>query len=111
MNAGRNLRMCLSLVIGCTSLVAVDAHAFRSEYDAYEACRTAIKRGFDEWQTLDFGREYGRASTAAKGVYEFFINLQQAAGGRRVPYRARCSAEGFGAVEDLQVEHGRWKFE
>ena len=106
MATGKMFRGLMSLVMGGACLLALDAHAFRSEGDAYEACRTAIKRGFDEWRELDFDHEYGRGAAGRAGGYEFFINLERVVGSRHVPYRARCSAEGFGAVDALQVESG-----
>ena len=111
MASSKLFRGLMGLVMGGACLLALDAHAFRSEGDAYEACRTAIKRSFDEWRDVDFERQYGRSPARLAGGYELFINLERVVGSRHLPYRARCSAEGFGAVDELQVENGRWKFE
>jgi len=103
-------RTLLSVVCFGASVLASDAQAFRSEYDAYESCRTAIKRTLDQRKRLAFEPYYASAVDKRDGAWEFFINFK-IEDSEKNPYRAHCRSEGFGSVEALQVQAGHWDLE
>ncbi|MBR9910886.1 MAG: hypothetical protein GYB33_11120 [Gammaproteobacteria bacterium] len=95
-----------------TATAALAGGDFRSEDDAYEACRERIKHEWTQPGLHSFERHYARNPREAREDYVFWINsrVHDLDTGEVQQLRSRCQSGGFGLVADLQTEPGRWSF-